>query len=1554
MRATVRWLCVFVFVALGSSVRADEFFRRGDANADGGTNISDPIFLLNHLFAGTVGPPCDDAGDANDDGGVNISDPLYLLNFLFQNTAPPPAPGEECGQDPTPDALSCEVYEACDQIPPPTTIVRASPANGEAGVAVTRETVVGLSVPIDPATVAAGIQATFAGEVLPARYHISGDAKTVTLFYESPLPSSARVRVIIDGSQLIDAFDREVDADADGAPGGVATIEFDTLTLTTLAGTSVVGRVFASEPGEMGGAAVDVPLGGVTITVDGLEDTHSALTDANGNFRLEDAPAGRFFVHIDGGTADAAVPDGAYYPNVGKAWTSIPGAETNVGDVFLPLIPADTLQNVSEDVDTVVALPADVLAEFPAFEGVEIVVPAGSLFADDGTRGGQVGIAPVAADRLPGRLPPGLTFGIVITVQTDGPTNFDQPVPACFPNLPNPDTGETLPPGAASALWSFNHDTGEFEVVGPATVSDDGTLVCTDPGVGILAPGWHGTNPNTPGEGPDQPDPPEDPEDPECPDVNLPGFFDVASSIGTCAKAIFKVGETLELVINAVKTVAKLKKQIDQAAIDYANGNKSAADVRVAVALIVAGKESVKSGIELATAGPASPISKITGALDCLGSLLGLLEPPCTTVDNAPVECFSSFSKLACKAIPEIKLLVDTAKKLLDLVTDSLQQLSFAALCNAADAVIAYIDAGGVGGGLKGAAEADPELLRLLGELQEQLEPIAAVEDEDTTAADTLIRELSEFVGLLGDSYISETDAAPHAYLLVEYSDFSQRLRANAFGQYRVILPQDTPFSLSMYDPATGACGSYGGVSARAGRRTVLRGPALGEPEGVDTDGDELKDLAEEIIGTDPNDPDSDDDGVSDGEEVGQGSDPLDGMPARTGIVSSVRVSGAAADVCAIDDLVVVAGSDGGVSVFNAFNGMNPTLVSLVDTPGFATAVSCSNGLVAVADGAAGLSIVDISDPSTARYMGNVSTWRLGQTRSQAVAATGDIVYVGGPGACAAVDMGTRQILGRVPVSAEDLVLVGDYLYVMTGTGLSIRSASPAMTNVGGVNSRYPSGINAWNGRGRLFVGGDVAYLVHTRGYNTIDVSDPETPQVVAETVSNAFGWKHIVLNGSGLGIAAVSPNQAFDGPHHVGVYDVRDPSETQAFLTEIATPGVARAVSIFNGIAYIADHTTGLQVINYLAPDVGDQPPTIALQSNWDLAVGVDEGKRVRVTAVVNDDVQVRNVEFYLDGALAVRDGNYPFEFSFVSPLRIDQASLTLRARTSDTGGNATWTDGIEVEVLGETVPPSVVDVSPDDGASDAYVSSVAAFFDEPLAAASVDGASLRLFAAGEELVPDGVVSYDEASFAVFLSFPNTLAPGAYRAELSGALTDLLGNALGETVSWSFDVPEPPFLIRLSEAEAVSGGEIELHVLFENTEPVDAWSFGVCHNGEELRLVVAEPGQSTQTIRGGQPPNFMRIDDAEAPNAGVIMAVVSQFGGGASLPIGRDHEILRVRYEALLDPQEPAGLRSEVCPCSTLNVAGSPPTDIVLTVGNDDRQAITECGGVLIRPAAE
>ena len=92
-----------------SSCTTQPQFRRGDANADGRTNLSDGLFVLLFLFSASEGPPCMDSMDVNDTGNINISDAIDLFNFLFVGTAAPPPPfGEFCGPDPTADELGCE------------------------------------------------------------------------------------------------------------------------------------------------------------------------------------------------------------------------------------------------------------------------------------------------------------------------------------------------------------------------------------------------------------------------------------------------------------------------------------------------------------------------------------------------------------------------------------------------------------------------------------------------------------------------------------------------------------------------------------------------------------------------------------------------------------------------------------------------------------------------------------------------------------------------------------------------------------------------------------------------------------------------------------------------------------------------------------------------------------------------------------------------------------------------------------------------------------------------------------------------------------------------------------------------------------------------------------------------------------------------------------------------------------------------------------------------------------------------------------------------------
>ena len=82
-------------------------FVRGDSNADGKLNITDPIVTLSHLFLDPAQKICRDAADADDDNKVNITDAIYVLSFLFLGGPQPAEPYATVGLDPTPDLLGC-------------------------------------------------------------------------------------------------------------------------------------------------------------------------------------------------------------------------------------------------------------------------------------------------------------------------------------------------------------------------------------------------------------------------------------------------------------------------------------------------------------------------------------------------------------------------------------------------------------------------------------------------------------------------------------------------------------------------------------------------------------------------------------------------------------------------------------------------------------------------------------------------------------------------------------------------------------------------------------------------------------------------------------------------------------------------------------------------------------------------------------------------------------------------------------------------------------------------------------------------------------------------------------------------------------------------------------------------------------------------------------------------------------------------------------------------------------------------------------------------------
>ncbi|MEQ8822153.1 MAG: Ig-like domain-containing protein [Sumerlaeia bacterium] len=1028
--------------------------------------------------------------DVNSDGVLDAADAVAFQIAATPTPTPTPTPTA------TPTPTSSPTPTPTPLPLASTSLTATDPGDGEGNVSVSRETVLRFSAPLDPATItSAAIYARNGSDRLPARLHVSPDGQTVTLFYQQQLPANTRVRVTIDGDLLRDAEGNPVDSTGDGLVSGPRSIRFDTQSLTVIPGTVVVGRVFASELEQGTGGepmTLNRPLEGVRIFVQGAEDTIATTTDDMGNFRLEGAPTGPFFAYIDGRTVTAdpdgnptMFPQGPYYPFVGKRWQADPGVETVIGDIYLPLIEPGALQVVSDTADTAVGFPQAVLDEFPGYAGVGITVPADSLYDDDGSRGGRVGLAPVPPDRLPEPLPEGLDFPVVITVQTDGPQNFDVPAPVCFPNLPSPATGETLAPGEKSGLWSFDHDLGLFRLVGSMTVSEDGSLICSDPGVGILEPGWHGSAPGSgpqPGPGPGGPGGGQGDGDNNGDDEDdLYCDLAVANAAADCTLGMIPGLNCVEGIVgNATSAARNCSADISQ------NGGATAGGCGWALT-----KGAIGSVIGCAIS--STPIvGQLWNAFDCLdnvrqaiaacGGRKGLSESELARLDAeiaflqtqlgiiaTAIQSFYGDREWLEEVAIEDRMKMMVLAEAFDAAQDGPDMEATPITAEEAAAILAldlpahitpaivqaridrwnrtldywgngWISVDDIPPGMNtdfiDLADFEARLVALDNAAQAILDrwgsgggsSLKGAQDQGTLG-EAVRRGLYSVIEDLQETLIEPSQDARYKPYYVVLRNVDNRsappIRAyNEFGgtPLNLVLPADTNFIASWLDPVTFFTVSAPVHTAGSGELTSI--PALlYEPSTEpDSDGDGLPDDAEFIVGTLANDPDSDGDGISDAAEVQQGLDPAEISSLPVGIVASVDTPGNVFEAATSDGRVFLIDKKAGLLIFNAFGGMAPQLVGQVALPATPQVLAADRRRAAAGVGGAGLSLIDSSGVSGDRIIHQISTSTMGSASVTSLAVRGDRVYAGtNRGTIHAVDFASGQIVQTLTVGQQQV-----------------------------------------------------------------------------------------------------------------------------------------------------------------------------------------------------------------------------------------------------------------------------------------------------------------------------------------------------------------------------------------------------------------------------------------------------------------------------------------------------------------------------------------------------
>lgn len=214
----------------------------------------------------------------------------------------------------------------------------------------------------------------------------------------------------------------------------------------------------------------DTPIPGITVYVDGT--TRQAVTNEQGVFKIEQAPIGPLHLVVDGSTTTV---DGEF-PSLAYNIVTVAGVDN-------PL--AAPVYMVKLDTNNAVyAGPADVVLELPGYPGFKLEVAKNSVTFPSGSREGFLSVTQVNASKVPMAPPNGMQPQLIVTIQPTG-TRFEPPARMTLPNT------DGHAPGAQVEMYSYDHDLEEFVSIGLGAVSEDGSVVTSNPGVGVIKAGWH-------------------------------------------------------------------------------------------------------------------------------------------------------------------------------------------------------------------------------------------------------------------------------------------------------------------------------------------------------------------------------------------------------------------------------------------------------------------------------------------------------------------------------------------------------------------------------------------------------------------------------------------------------------------------------------------------------------------------------------------------------------------------------------------------------------------------------------------------------------------------------------------------------------------------------------------------------------------------------------------------------------------------------------------------------------------------------------------------------
>jgi len=666
-------------------------------------------------------------------------------------------------------------------------------------------------------------------------------------------------------------------------------------------------------------------------------------------------------------------------------------------------------------------------------------------------------------------------------------------------------------------------------------------------------------------------------------------------------------------------------------------------------------------------------------------------------------------------------------------------------------------------------------------------------------------------------------------YIAVDVNGSTLRAKSDAQGHFSLFLPAESDYWITAFDPESGLVAHNQGHTPQSGIGVNLSSGLVFEPGIlVDSDFDGLADDIEHAIGTSQTNRDSNGDGISDFQSLRLGIDPLAGVSLPTGVIASLALDGTAHDVVmaagltgAASRTAIVGTGTAGIALVNVDVATKPTIIATLDLPGDARALAFDpiTKVLAVATTTT-LELVSLANAAAPKVLASIAAG------AQAVQVLDGIAYATVGSSLQAFDLQTGAALGSLALGGTLTGLAREetHLYTLdsSGTVRAVRLVGDGSMVAEGTLS-LPGNGQSWAASGTqrdLTVAEGVLYIPADNGfqagYATVRVSNPLSPALLSGPDATNIAGGSIALNGAGGGVIVGHPGGVF-GTNALDVIGTTDPANTGAFVTRIGLPAAPEGVALGNGFAFVADGTSGLQVVNYLARDVGGVAPTVTLDttgldSNPGRAgIQVLEGSIISLHATVRDDVQVSEVQVLRDGVALPADPSYPWDLRVALPtLDAGATQVTLQVRATDTGGNVGLSAPLVIDLVRDEIAPTLVSQNVAAGATVGVNLRTFRFtFSEALNPETVSSDSFHLIGQGGAEVTATSVALVDGGRGVNITFaPLALGPYLFRID-ANEVTDRAGNALGAGVlNTPFTVDESRIHVeKVGYYEMSSGG---------------------------------------------------------------------------------------------------------------------------------------------------